>query len=123
MLSVAPDKLRSISKAAAVHRTGFTPWDDETNDARRLKQAILGVSHGVELLLKERLRRVHPALVWENVDKYPNLSARTVGVGGALSRLANIGGVTFSTSDVALIRSLRDTRNAVEHYLMGDDKN
>lgn len=75
MLSVAPDKLRSISKAAAVHRTGFTPWDDETNDARRLKQAILGVSHGVELLLKERLRRVHPALVWENVDKYPNLSA------------------------------------------------
>lgn len=62
-------------------------WDDETNDARRLKQAILGVSHGVELLLKERLRRVHPALVWENVDKYPNLSARTVGVEGALSRL------------------------------------
>lgn len=91
-------------------------WHDEPNEARRLKQAILSVAHGVELLLKERLRNVHPALIWENVDKYPSLSARTVGVDSAISRLINIGGVNFTNSDVVLIRSLRDKRNAIEHF-------
>ena len=54
--------------------------DARRGDARRLKQAVLSVAHGVELLLKERLRRVHPVLIWENVDKFPSLSARTVTV-------------------------------------------
>ena len=48
-------------------------WRDEADEARRLKQAVLAVAHGVELLLKERLRQVHPVLIWENVDKFPSL--------------------------------------------------
>lgn len=91
-------------------------WKDEPNEARRLKQAVLAVAHGVELLLKERLRRVHPALIWENVDKFPALSARTVTVDSALNRLSRIGGLQFLEEDSALITSLRDTRNAIEHY-------
>lgn len=89
---------------------------EEPNEARRLKQAVLAIAHGVELLLKERLRRVHPVLIWENVDKYPSLSARTVTADIAIRRLENIDGLKFSEPDVELIRSLRDTRNAVEHY-------
>lgn len=84
--------------------------------ARRLKQAILAIAHGVELLLKERLRRVHPALIWENVDKFPSLSARTVTVDAALNRLVRIGGLESLARDSDLITSLRDTRNAIEHY-------
>lgn len=91
-------------------------WEGEQSDARRLKQAVQAIAHGVELLLKERLRRVHPALIWETVDKYPSLSARTVTSDGALSRLMSIGGLTFSQKDMDLIRSLRSTRNAIEHY-------
>lgn len=91
-------------------------WEDERDDARRLKQAVLAVAHGVELLLKERLRRVHPVLIWENVDKFPSLRARTVTVDSALNRLIKIGGLTISNEDCALIQSLRDTRNAIEHY-------
>lgn len=91
-------------------------WSEECGEARRFKQAILNVSHGIELLLKERLRRVHPALIWENVDKYPSLSARTVGVDTAIVRLINIGGVIFSDEDISLIRSLRNKRNAIEHF-------
>lgn len=91
-------------------------WEGEQSGARRLKQAVQAIAHGVELLLKERLRRVHPALIWEVVDKYPSLSARTVTSDGALSRLINIGGLTFSQRDLDLIRSLRSTRNAIEHY-------
>lgn len=91
-------------------------WRDEPDDARRLKQAVLSIAHGVELLLKERIRRVHPVLVWENVDKFPNLSARTVTVDTALRRLNKIGGLRIDEADSELIRSLRDTRNAIEHY-------
>lgn len=92
-------------------------WRDEPDDARHLKQAVLSIAHGVELLLKERLRRVHPVLVWENVDKFPSLSARTVTVDVALNRLVNIGGLELLEPDSQLIRSLRDTRNAIEHYV------
>jgi len=94
----------------------LSAWRDEQGDARRLKQAVQAIAHGVELLLKERLRRVHPALIWENVDKYPNLTARTVTADGALSRLVNVGGLIFVQEDVTFIRLLRATRNAIEHY-------
>ncbi|MHB1174055.1 MAG: hypothetical protein ACYCZJ_02885 [Sulfuriferula sp.] len=97
-------------------------WQDESNDARRLKQAVLAVAHGVELLLKERLRKVHPVLIWENVDKFPSLSARTVTVDVALSRLCKIGGLVFLEDDADLIKSLRDTRNAIEHYAWSTTK-
>lgn len=92
-------------------------WKDEPDEARRLKQAVLSVAHGIELLLKERLRRIHPVLIWENVDKFPNLSARTVTYDTALSRLMRIGGLVHLVSDVELISSIRDTRNAIEHYV------
>jgi hypothetical protein len=98
-------------------------WKDEANEARRLKQAILAVAHGVELILKERLRKVHPVLIWENVDKYPSLSARTVTTDTALNRLVKIGGLSFLEDDRDLIESLRDTRNAIEHYSWTTTKN
>lgn len=101
----------SITQAIAL-----TAWRDEPDDARRLKQAVVAIAHGVELLLKERLRRVHPVLIWENVDKFPNLSARTVTVDAALNRLVRIGGLEFLKDNAELIASLRDTRNAIEHY-------
>lgn len=92
-------------------------WKDEPDEARRLKQAVLSVAHGIELLLKERLHRIHPVLIWENVDKFPSLSARTVTFDTALNRLIRIGGLAHLASDVELISSIRDTRNAIEHYV------
>lgn len=108
LLANAQDSIR--------HAIDSLTWNDEANEARRLKQAIRDVAHGVELLLKEKLRRVHPVLIWENIDKFPNLGARTVTVDTAVSRLARIGGLKFDPHDVELITALRDTRNAVEHY-------
>ena len=91
-------------------------WRDEPDESRKLKEAIQSIAHGVELLLKERLRRIHPALLWESVDKYQNLDARTVGCDLAVARLERIGKLHFAKEDVALIRALRATRNAIEHY-------
>lgn len=101
---------------SVAHAIELMAWKDIPDERSRLKQAILSVAHGVELLLKERLRRVHPSLVWEDVDKYPRLDARTVGVDRAIHRLKSIGAVILDESDVALIKSLRNTRNAIEHF-------
>ncbi len=98
------------------HAVGLLAWKDIANDGSRMKQAIINVAHGVELLLKERLRRVGPALIWEDIDKYPKLDARTVTVEKAIHRLRSIGGVTISEADEKLVKSLRNTRNAIEHF-------
>ena len=91
-------------------------WPDVANESSRLKQAIQHIAHAVELLLKERLRRIHPSLTWEEVDRYPRLDARTVGVDKAIHRLEKIGGIFISDADIKVIKSLRDTRNAIEHF-------
>jgi len=89
-----------------------TPEDE----ARRHKQIILFLAHGLELLLKQRLRMIHPSLVWENIDKAPNLDARTVGTESAIRRLTSIGGLVFHERDLRAIESLRKHRNSIEHH-------
>lgn len=108
LLTNARDSLR--------HAVELLAWKDIGSDHARLKHAITNAAHSIELLLKERLRRVNSAFVWENVDKFPNLKARTVTVDIAISRLENIGDVTLTDTDKNLLRSLRTTRNAIEHY-------
>lgn len=98
------------------HAIELMAWEDISDERSRFKQATLSVAHGVELLLKERLRQVHPSLVWDDVDKYPRLDARTVGVDKAIHRLKSIGAVSFNEYDEDLIKSLRNTRNAIEHF-------
>jgi len=98
------------------HAVELLAWKDISSDHTRLKHAIMSSAHCIELLLKERLRRVNPAFVWENVDKFPSLEARTVTVDTAISRLKKIGGVKITPEDETNIKALRTTRNAIEHY-------
>lgn len=111
--------LLSNARDSIDHAIELVAWGVNVGqpEPRRLKQAIQSIAHGVELLLKERLKQIHPSLLWENVDKYPNLNARTVTAEGAMSRLTNIGGIAFEQRDIELIRSLRATRNAIEHHV------
>ena len=44
--------------------------DDVSSHHARLKQAILSAAHCIELLLKERLRQIHPAFVWETSIRF-----------------------------------------------------
>jgi hypothetical protein len=108
ILNNAQDSLRQAVELLAMREIG--------SDQARLKHAITASAHCIELLLKERLRRIHPAFVWENIDKYPSLDARTVTVDAAVSRLKSIGNVPFSANDEQSLKSLRRTRNAIEHY-------
>lgn len=108
LMTNAADSLRQAVEIVALKESGA--------DHGRLKHAITNVAHCVELLLKERLRRINSAFVWENVDRYPSLEARTVTVDTAISRLKSIGGVSISPDDERTLKSLRTTRNAIEHY-------
>lgn len=108
LLTNATDSLRQAVELLAVKPLG--------SDHARLKHSITASAHCIELLLKERLRRINPAFVWENVDKYPSLRARTVTVDTAISRLKSIGNGGFTANDERTLESLRTTRNAIEHY-------
>lgn len=108
LLNNAKDSLRQAVELLAVKPIG--------SENARLKHSITASAHCIELLLKERLRRINPALVWENVDRYPSLEARTVTVDTAIGRLKAIGNVAFSVDDERTLKSLRTTRNAIEHY-------
>jgi hypothetical protein len=91
------------------------PMGDEPG-AKDYKQAILAVAHAVELLLKERLQREHPALIWRNVEKYPSLDAQTVSVDEAIARLESICRVKISDDDRSAIKSSKLLRNSIQHF-------
>lgn len=80
------------------------------------KRIIVDFAHVIELLFKEKLRRIHPALVFSNIDKYPSSEAHTVGAELAFKRLQNIGNIKFSKVDINAISTAREKRNEIEHF-------
>lgn len=84
--------------------------------AGNFKRVILDLSHVAELLLKERLRKIHPAFVLADVDKYPSTTAHTISAADALKRLQKIGGVEFEDTDQSALKTIREKRNEIEHY-------
>lgn len=62
------------ARSSLIHAVGHLINPDGVTE-HDLKYAIRDVAHVVELLLKERLRRIHEAFVWQDVDKYPSSKA------------------------------------------------
>ncbi|MBD3340648.1 MAG: hypothetical protein GF353_16190 [Candidatus Lokiarchaeota archaeon] len=90
--------------------------NDEDSGTISLKRVILDLAHVVELILKERIVRVHPALIWQNIDKYPSLSAQTISTNIAINRLRNICGIILPENSKKTINACRKIRNSMEHY-------
>jgi hypothetical protein len=93
----------------------LAPLGDEPTGAD-YKRAILDVAHSVELLLKERLQREHPALIWKNVERYASLDAPTVTIDEAITRLDSICGLKISPEDRAAINASKRLRNSIQHF-------
>src|SRR5258708_1272958 len=94
-------------------------------DRRRLKYAVLHLSSGAELILKERLRREHWSLVFEkpenaNRNKYEVGDFTSVSFQACLKRLVEICGVGISEEQKRRVTSLRDKRNRLEHFGIAD---
>lgn len=90
--------------------------------AGNLKRSILDIVHVVELVLKERLRRAHPALIWENVDRYPSRMARTVTIEKAIGRLRKIEKIRIPENQLKSIDLCIKLRNEIMHYEFQIDK-
>ena len=85
-------------------------------DPGDIKLVIREVAHVVELLLKERLRQIHPAFIWQDVDKYQLDEANTVTTDKAIERLAKLAGISLNKEARKTILSCRKIRNSIEHY-------
>jgi hypothetical protein len=80
------------------------------------KRIIVDLAHVVELLFKEKLRQIHPAFVFTNIDKYPSITAHTVSCDLACKRLETIGKIDFSKDALKAIKTAREKRNQIEHF-------
>ena len=108
LLNNAKDSLRQAVQLLA--------FDDTGSSESRLKHAIVNTAQCVELLLKERLSRVNPALVLKDPHKYPNVSVHTVTVQEAIKRLRKDGNVTITSAEETVLKNLGAVRNAIIHY-------
>ena len=88
----------------------------DTPDSRAHKYALLHLFAGVVLILKERLARAHPSLVFKAVEKMGVQDAVTVTFDETLNRLAVCAGVKLNRQDLDLLRGAQQTRNRLEHY-------
>jgi hypothetical protein len=82
--------------------------------SRAWKFAITNLVQAIELLLKERLRREHEALIFENVDKRKN----TVSLLQALHRLEGLG-VALTRREKGAIEKARTWRDRITHHEFG----
>ncbi|HVZ81600.1 MAG TPA: hypothetical protein VHE12_12500 [bacterium] len=88
-----------------------------------LKRGILDAVHVIELLLKERLRRVNEALIWTDIDKYPRPDASKAGLQLTVKRLQQIAKLDFEEDDIGAINLAAEIRNKFIHYeIEMDDK-
>lgn len=96
-------------------RSGVEHFFDSSNP-RALKYAILHLFAGVLLLFKERLSREHPSLIFQKPHEVLKENAKTIHFDEALSRLAAHASLTFTASELSLLRTAQRFRNRVEHY-------
>ena len=101
-----------LSAAEAVRR-------DE--GARSLKEAVLHLGNGVELLVKARIAREHWSLIFADVDRANHDKLTTgdfisVALPTALTRLEQIVGVSIDQSSRKHLDSLRQLRNRLTHF-------
>lgn len=105
LLRNAQDSLKN-----AVH---LLAWRDGP-ESEKLKQAILSVWHCAELLLKERVRRIHPGHIYQN-RRGGSSNLRTIISDRAIFLLESIGNITIDTKDKHAIEECRNIRNQIEH--------
>ena len=88
---------------------------------RSLKEAVLHLANGIELLVKARLALEHWSLIFANIDrastdKVQGANFTSVGFETAIRRLEGIVRVPISESDISHINNLREERHRLTHF-------
>lgn len=92
-----------------------------------LKYAVLHLSAGTELLLKEALKNEHWSLIFEspNNAKYELLKSgefKSVDFETLLTRLTNICEIELSEKETSILRQLKKLRNKIEHFEFNENQ-
>jgi hypothetical protein len=82
----------------------------------RLNFAIVHAVTALELVLKERLRLVNPALVFRNIDSQALGNENTVSLGRIPQRLENLG-LPLGREQARLIRRIAGWRHEIVHHM------
>jgi len=84
------------------------------------KYAILHIFHAIELLLKDALRKIHPVLIYKDIDKKVKEESLTVGFDSLIIRLENF--ELIQRAEIASLKKLQEYRNRIEHKEIKLDK-
>lgn len=90
-----------------------------------MKYAVLNLAAGIELVLKERLRRENWKLLFADPEKvseraYKRGAFKSVGLESAIERLASECDVSFEEARERRLKAIRDKRNRIQHFSMVD---
>lgn len=85
------------------------------------KYALLHLVSGLELLMKELLRREHWSLLFQNIDEATKEQLtegnfKSVDAETAIKRLEGIVGFALDNTEKPDLRRLRDLRNRIQHF-------
>jgi hypothetical protein len=94
---------------------------------RDLKYAVLHLHSGIEIILKERLRREHWSLIFEKPEdatkeKYETGDFFSVSWNTCLKRLGGICEIEISEQDINALNKLKNKRNRLEHFGIVDNE-
>lgn len=84
--------------------------------SRKLNFAIVHAVTATELVLKERLRRIHPVLLYRNIDAKKPRGERTVEFAAVPRRLANFG-APLDSAQARLIDRVSAWRHEIVHHM------
>jgi len=87
---------------------------------RKLSFAIVHAITATELILKERLARLNPALVFRNIDTKAPHREQTVSLSALPQRLANLG-MPLSPRQAQLIGEIAEWRHQIVHHMPSFD--
>jgi len=109
-------QLRLMENGIDFVKSGIeTYFADDNPDPRCHKYAILHMFSGVLLLLKERLARIRPSLVFVDERQCGRHGAKTINFHQTLARLEQ-NGVLIDPVKRAVLERVRGIRNDIEHY-------
>ena len=86
----------------------------------KLRFAIVHAVTATELVLKERLARLNPALVFKDIDTKTPHREQTVSLGALPRRLANLG-MPLAPTQAQLIRDIAEWRHQIIHHMPAFD--
>lgn len=93
----------------------------ENYGAQKLNFAILHSVTAAELLLKERLARIHPCLILKNIDAESRDDQETVALRNLPQRLTNLG-IQIDLEEAQLVRTIAAWRNQIVHHMPRFDR-